>query len=104
MKKLLQVDFDFSGPFGDEMANQMLELAESINHEPGMIWKIWTENKISQLGGGIYLFEDESSAQAYLKMHSARLEKMGISNIRGIIFDVNTRLSQINQATLVASQ
>ncbi|WP_076411504.1 monooxygenase [Shewanella sp. UCD-KL12] len=101
MKKLLQVDFNFTGPYGDEMAEQMLELAKSINEEPGMIWKIWTENEALQLGGGIYLFEDESSAQDYLKMHSARLKKMGIENIKGTVFDINTALSIVNQAPLL---
>ncbi len=40
--KLLQVDFEFSGPFGEEMSNALVDLAKSINNEPGMIWKIWT--------------------------------------------------------------
>lgn len=97
MRKLLQVDFDFTGPFGDEMVTALTGLAESINNEPGIIWKIWTENKKSQLGGGIYLFEDEASAVAYLKMHSARLKQMGITDVRGLIFDVNVPLSIINK-------
>lgn len=96
--KLLQVDFDFTGPFGEEMATALAELAKSINHEQGVIWKIWTENKQNQIAGGIYLFEDQHSAETYLAMHSARLSAMGITNIRGIIFDVNLPLSQINQA------
>lgn len=98
MKKLLQVDFDFTGPFGEEMANALVGLAESINKEPGFIWKIWTENPKDQLGGGIYLFEDEASARSYLKMHSARLKAMGVKEIRGQIFDVNMPLSTINNA------
>lgn len=98
MQKLLQVDFSFDGPFGEEMAGMFTELAESINNEPGMIWKIWTENESKQLGGGIYLFADEQSAQTYLDMHTARLNKMGISDIRGHIFDINKTLSQINHA------
>ena len=40
MRKLLQVDFDFAGPFGEEMADMLVGLAESINNEPGIIWKI----------------------------------------------------------------
>ncbi|MDF2153018.1 monooxygenase [Vibrio sp. CAU 1672] len=98
MKKLLQVDFEYHGPFGEQMSDALAELAQSINHEPGMIWKIWTESEQDQLGGGIYLFEDEPSAQAYLKMHSARLKKMGIAEVRGQIFDINTSLSVINHA------
>lgn len=47
--KLLQVDFDFTGPFGEEMAEKLAGLAESINNEPGFIWKIWTESRKDQL-------------------------------------------------------
>lgn len=97
MAKLLQVDFEFNGPFGEEMARALTELAESINQEPGLIWKIWTENQAEQRAGGVYLFEDEESAKAYLNMHSARLTQMGIRDIRGYIFDVNQPLTAVNQ-------
>jgi len=100
MQKLLQVDFGFNGPFGEEMATMLKGLAESINAEPGVIWKIWTENESKQLGGGVYLFEDETSAQAYLEMHTARLNKMGISDVRGVIFDVNQTLSGVNHGPI----
>lgn len=94
--KLLQVDFDYNGPLGEEMSNALVGLAESINQEPGLIWKIWTESETEKLGGGIYLFEDESSAQNYLNMHSSRLKDMGVATVRGIIFDVNQPLTSIN--------
>lgn len=100
MRKLLQVDFNFQGPFGEEMSALLKELAESINQEPGMIWKIWTENAQTQQGGGVYLFEDEQSALAYLEMHTARLQKMGITDVRGIVFDINEPLSQINKGPI----
>jgi hypothetical protein len=100
VKKLLQVDFDFAGPFGEEMSDMLADLAESINNEPGVIWKIWTESQKDQLGGGIYLFEDEASALSYLKMHSARLKEMGVKEIRAQIFDVNVPLSTINKAPI----
>lgn len=103
MNKLLQVDFDFAGPFGEEMSKMLIGLAESINNEPGMIWKIWTENQKEQLGGGIYLFENEVYAQAYLDMHSARLKNMGVKKIRGHIFDLNVPLSTINKAPILES-
>lgn len=100
MRKLLQVDFDFAGPFGEEMAEKLAGLAESINNEPGMIWKVWTENQKDQIAGGIYLFEDEESANAYLEMHSARLKKMGVKKVRGQIFDVNIPLTTINKGPI----
>lgn len=47
-----------------------------------------------------YLFEDEASANSYLKMHSARLKEMGVKKIRGRIFDVNVPLSTINKGPI----
>lgn len=101
--KLLQVDFDFHGPMGEEMSVKLVDLAKSINQEPGMIWKIWTENQAEKLGGGIYLFEDEVSAKNYLEMHSARLRHMGVNEVRGIIFDINQPLTAINNGPILVS-
>lgn len=98
--KLLQVDFQYDGPMGEEMSKALVGLAESINQEPGMIWKIWTENTAAKLGGGVYLFADGKSAEDYLQMHSARLNAMGVSNIRGVIFDINQPLTAINNGPI----
>lgn len=95
--KLLQVDFEYQGALGDEMSKALVGLAESINLEEGLIWKIWTENESDKLGGGIYLFEDEVSAKSYLEMHTARLKGMGVPNVRGLVFDINIPLTQINK-------
>jgi len=93
---LLQLHFDFKGPFGAEMSRQLVELAESINHEPGFIWKIWTENEANNEAGGIYLFHDEETALAYIKKHAARLKSLGIEEIIFKIFAVNEPLTAIN--------
>ena len=97
MKALLQVDFDYQGPFGEVMNDALKELAATINNEPGMIWKLWTENEKTQQAGGVYLFESEETAQAYLEMHTARLTTMGIPDVRGQVFNINESLSAINQ-------
>ena len=98
--KLLQVDFEYQGPMGEEMSKALVGLAESINNEVGLIWKIWTESELNKLGGGIYLFEDKKSAQNYLDMHTHRLKQMGVPEVRGIIFDVNVPLTEINQGPI----
>ncbi|MGQ9375022.1 monooxygenase [Acinetobacter tandoii] len=100
MTVLLQIDFPSTGPFAEEMTQTFAALAESINQENGLIWKIWTENNDSQEAGGIYLFDSMENATRYLTMHSARLERFGITNIRSKIFQVNTDLSKINHAPL----
>jgi len=97
MQTILQIDFPFVGPFAEEMHQAMQPLAESIIQEPGLIWKIWTENAATQEAGGVYLFSDEQSAQNYLDMHSKRLTAGGVSGIRAKLFSVNAPLSQICQ-------
>ncbi|HDR7205871.1 TPA: YdhR family protein, partial [Bacillus cereus] len=57
MAYLLQVDFPFEGPFGEEMEKGFWDLANSINEEEGFHWKIWTENEETKEAGGIYVFE-----------------------------------------------
>jgi len=96
MRTILQVDFPYEGPFGEEMASAMAELAESIAREPGFRWKIWRESRATCEAGGIYLFEDENSARAYLEKHTARLKEFGVSEVNGKVFQVNGRLSEID--------
>lgn len=100
MSTLLQIDFPYNGPFGEAMAEAFSPLAQSIAQEKGLIWKIWTENSQTNEAGGIYLFEDEDSAKAYLTMHTARLESFGVEGIRSKIFECNIPLSVITKAPL----
>ena len=100
MSVLLQVDFPFAGPWGEAMTEALRGLAESIANEPGLIWKIWTENPATAEAGGIYLFADRASAEAYIAMHTARLTGFGIPRVNGKIFDVNPALSAIDRAPL----
>ena len=102
MSVLLQVDFPYQGPWGDEMTDAMRALAESIATEPGLVWKIWTENPATQEAGGIYLFADRASAQAYLDMHTARLKGFGVPVVNGKLFEVNDTLSAIDRGPVAA--
>ncbi len=103
MAVLLQVDFPFEGPWGDAMSASMRELAASIAQEPGLLWKIWTENAETGRAGGIYLFTDHAHARSYLEMHTRRLESFGVRGVQGQLFDVNAELSAIDRAPLPAA-
>ena len=102
MTTLVVIDFPYTGPWGAEMEAQMTDLAESINEEPGFIWKIWTENSEGSVAGGVYLFADKSSAEAYIEKHTRRLEGFGIANINAKMFDTNDGLTKINHGPLDA--
>ena len=100
MPHLLQVDFPYAGPWGAEMTIAMDDMARSIAQEPGLIWKIWTENQQQGEAGGIYLFDKASQARAYLDKHARRLAGFGIPVVNGKIFEVNEPLSLMNRAPL----
>lgn len=97
---LLQIDFPYHGPIGEEMAEGFKDLAHSIAKEEGLIWKIWTENNETKEAGGIYVFENLSALEAYLDMHTKRLQSFGVIDIRAKIFDINEKLSAITKAPL----
>ena len=100
MPTLVQFDFPPDGPWGEEMAAAFRDLAETIAQTPGLRWKIWTENEREGTGGGIYLFDDEASARAYVEEHSKRLEGFGVTGIRARVFDVNEPLTAVNRGPL----
>ena len=100
MSYILQVDFPYAGPWGQAMTDAMKGLAHSIAEEPGLLWKLWTENEAAGEAGGIYLFKDIPSAKAYLAMHTTRLKSFGIAHVNSKIFAVNEALSQIDRGPI----
>jgi len=100
MSVIIYVDFPHNGPFGEELKNQLSGLAESINNEPGLIWKVWTENEADKMAGGVYLFDTRENAENYLSMHSERLMKLGYKNIKGRVSEINEGLTEINNGPI----
>lgn len=100
MKYLLQIDFPYSGPFGGEFFDAMKELAEDIATEPGLVYKLWTENEETQEAGGIYVFDNLDDANRYLEKHTQRLTSIGFKNIKSKVFTINEALSAITKASL----
>ncbi len=97
---LIQFDFPYSGPWGDEMTAAMGDLARDIATEDGLVWKVWTENRDEGRAGGVYVFTTRAAAEAYRDKHSERLAAFGITGINALIFDVNEALSEITRAPL----
>ena len=102
MAVILQVHFPFDGPFGEAMVEAMTPLARSINDEPGLLWKIWTEAEAGKRAGGVYLFATREDAEAYCRMHTARLESMEVTGIEAQLLEANEALSAINGGPLTS--
>lgn len=100
MATLVQFDFPARGPWGAEMSEAYADLAEDIANAPGLRWKIWTENAHAEMAGGIYLFVTLADAEAYVEMHTHRLQGFGVSGIRALFFDVNEELTRTTRGPI----
>lgn len=96
----MQMDFVYSGPWGKERLPSTESRAQDIAAEPGLIWKIWTENPNTNEAGGVYLFSNEDDLERYLIKHTARLAKIGITQINVKRFYIADELSAITRAPL----
>lgn len=63
---ILQVNFKFDIT-KDELLKILAPHAQSYAEVPGLRWKIWLVNEEESEAAGLYLFEDDSSLQAFLK-------------------------------------
>jgi hypothetical protein len=100
---ILQMDFAYQGPWGDAMTAQLDGLARDIAQEPGLIWKVWTENQKTGRAGGLYAFTTEDQARAYQAKHAARLAQFGVTDIQAQVFRANTALSAITRMPFTAT-
>ncbi len=93
--------FDFpNGAFGPERTEALKPLAEDIAGQPGLLWKIWTEEPEAGRAGGVYLFESRAAAEAYHAMHAKRLAARGVTGIEATYRGVNETLSRIDRAPI----
>ena len=88
-QKILQVNMKFSIPRVD-LETAWLPVAQPIADVPGLLWKVWLMNEVEHEAGGIYLFESEAAAQAYLAgpIVAALKASPVLSNISAKLFDV----------------
>jgi hypothetical protein len=93
-QKLLQINFKITTSVKD-YATMVAPLADPIAKTPGLEWKVWIFNEQDHSAGGVYLFRDEASVNAY--MHGdivAGLKKQPtIKDISAKIFDVDENLT-----------
>ena len=62
--KVLQINFKFNIPSAD-LKNGLAPFVKDIAAVSGLRWKVWIMNEQENEAGGIYLFDDEDSIQAY---------------------------------------
>lgn len=63
--RILQINFTFNVS-REAYEATVSPMADAFAAVPGCQWKIWLMNEANREAGGIYLFEDDASLQAYL--------------------------------------
>ena len=76
-----------------------LPAAQPIADTPGLRWKVWLMNEADHEAGGIYLFDDEASLQAFLAgpIVAAVKSNPAISNISAKTFGVMEALTAVTR-------
>jgi len=64
-QKIVQINYQFSIP-AEDLSQAMLPAAPVIADVPGLHWKVWLMEDGRREAGGLYLFEDEATANAFV--------------------------------------
>ncbi len=94
-QKILQINFKFSSSAA-EYVKLVAPLADPIAAVPGLNWKVWIVNEKNREAGGIYLFRDEPSANAYLngEIVMGLKKQPTLMDISAKLFDIEESLTQ----------
>lgn len=63
-QQILQINFNFSNSRAEYEA-MTLPMAGSLAQTPGLNWKVWLMDETNQEAGGIYLFDNETTARNF---------------------------------------
>lgn len=100
-QKILQINFKFTSSAADYV-KLVAPFADPIGAVPGLDWKVWLVNEKNREAGGIYLFKDEPSANAYLngEIVMGLKKQPTLMDISAKLFDVEESLTQKTRGPL----
>ena len=101
MKKVLQINFTIKVRT-PELFKAFQKQAPRFGPDgdvKGLKWKIWLLNESDNSSGGIYLFEDQGSVDAYLEGDIVKMIKNSpaLSNIEIKVFNFIPELTKISR-------
>jgi|SRR5215470_4037922 len=81
---------------------QSREAANTIASVEGLVWKIWVSREEDLETGGIYLFANRQTAEAYLKhpLVKALCSNPAVESTESQLWEVESSLSALTQAPL----
>jgi hypothetical protein len=96
--RILQLNFQFSVSAAEYKA-VVSPLASDFAQVPGLQWKIWLMDEARNEAGGIYVFDDQASLDAYLEGPLAGAVKAhpALSDMSAKQFDTIDELTAITR-------
>ena len=78
------------------------DIAKPFVDMRGLRWKIWLDEPVAQLSGGLYLFETKADADAYVQgpIVTRMKENPNLADLSIRIFDIRERVSTLTRAPL----
>ena len=100
-KTILQINHKISSS-RSEYTELVNPLAEPIAAVDGLLWKIWLINEADHEAGGIYLFENQASAQAFMNSQTVAdfVAHPMISDVSAKLFEPDEQLSHVTRGPL----
>lgn len=100
-QKILQINFKFSISQA-ELEQAFAPAAQPIADTPGLRWKVWLMNGADHEAGGVYLFDDEASLQAYLNgpIVASLGSNPALSNVAVKVFDTIESLTLVTRGPI----
>ncbi len=94
-QKILQINFKFTTSAAD-YKKLVAPFADPIAAVSGLSWKVWLLNEQNHEAGGVYLFRDEASANAYLngEIVMGLKKQPTLKDISAKVFDVVEDMSK----------
>jgi hypothetical protein len=99
--KIVQINYRFSVS-ASELGQGLAALAGDISRVEGLRWKIWLMNEAEGEAGGIYLFENEECANAYLTgpIVAGFAKHPAVSDVSVQLFDPDPGLSAVTRGPI----
>ncbi len=93
MTVILQINFHYNITLKNKSIEDISDLTHPKNiKETGLVWEIWTYDKVAREIKGVFLFDSENNAKNYLELFSEQLTYSGITSIKTHIFSMNKKL------------
>ena len=99
--KIVQINYRFSVSAA-ELGQSLAALAGDIAQVEGLRWKIWLMNEAASQAGGLYFFEGEASANAYLTgpIVAGFAQHPAVRDVSVKLFDPDAELSDVTRGPI----